>query len=78
MNLRCTQTIRRLALRVCALAYCASASMAHAHVPKALPVSGDVQFTHDPSIAQNGKTYYTFAMGKAPDGGQFPVRCSED
>jgi len=52
--------------------------VAHAQAPQALSVSGDVQFTHDPSIAQDGKTYYIFATGKAPDGGQFPVRCSED
>ncbi len=46
--------------------------------PEALPLSGDVAFTHDPSIARDGNTYYVFATGKAPGGGQFAVRCSED
>lgn len=45
---------------------------------KALQLSGDVAFTHDPSIAKDGDTYFVFATGKAPDGGQFPVRCSTD
>ena len=44
----------------------------------ALSLSGEVQFTHDPSIARDGKTFYVFATGKAPEGGQFPIRCSED
>ena len=46
--------------------------------PTALPLTGAVQFTHDPSIARDGQTYYVFATGKAPEGGQFPIRCSED
>ena len=45
---------------------------------EALQLSGDVAFTHDPSIAKDGETYYVFATGKAPDGGQFPIRCSTD
>jgi len=31
---------------------------------------------HDPSIMKEGKTWYVFATGKAPGGGQFAVRCS--
>jgi arabinan endo-1,5-alpha-L-arabinosidase len=46
--------------------------------PRALHLEGDVAFTHDPSIAKDGATYYVFATGRAPGGGQFPVRCSED
>lgn len=49
-----------------------------AQQPEALKLSGTFAFTHDPSIAKDGKTYYVFATGKAPDGGQFPIRCSED
>lgn len=46
--------------------------------PHALTLQGDFAFTHDPSIAKDGNTYYVFATGRAPDGGQFPVRCSPD
>jgi arabinan endo-1,5-alpha-L-arabinosidase len=46
--------------------------------PHALHLSGDAAGTHDPSIIKEGKTWYVFATGKAPDGGQFAVRCSED
>ena len=45
---------------------------------RALPLSGDTRFTHDPSIIHAGHTWYVFATGKAPDGGQFAVRCSSD
>lgn len=50
----------------------------HAQEPHALTLQGDFPFTHDPSIAKDGGTYYVFATGKAPDGGQFPIRCSPD
>lgn len=51
---------------------------AEAQQPEAYKLSGDYAFTHDPSIAKDGNTYYVFATGKARDGGQFPVRCSPD
>jgi arabinan endo-1,5-alpha-L-arabinosidase len=41
-------------------------------------LSGDVAGTHDPSIIKEGNTWYVFATGKAPGGGQFAVRCSDD
>lgn len=50
----------------------------HAHAQQALTLSGDIQGTHDPSIIKEGNTWYVFATGKAPDGGQFAVRCSID
>ena len=43
-----------------------------------LYLTGDVIPTHDPSLVKQGKTYYVFATGKAPDGGELPIRCSED
>ena len=51
------------------------AGMAAARV---IPVTGEVEGTHDPSMAKDGKTWYVFATGKTPEGGQFAVRCSED
>jgi arabinan endo-1,5-alpha-L-arabinosidase len=45
---------------------------------QALTLDGDVAFAHDPSIARDGNTYYVFATGKAPGGGQLPLRCSAD
>ena len=41
-------------------------------------LSGDTAATHDPSIIKQGDTWYVFATGKSPDGGQFAVRCSKD
>ncbi len=49
-----------------------------AQQPRAYQLQGDYLLTHDPSIAKDGSTYYVFATGKAPEGGQFPVRCSDD
>ncbi|MGA7341683.1 MAG: arabinan endo-1,5-alpha-L-arabinosidase [Terracidiphilus sp.] len=46
--------------------------------PQALALSGDYPMTHDPSIAREGNTYYVFATGFAPGGGQFAIRCSHD
>jgi arabinan endo-1,5-alpha-L-arabinosidase len=49
-----------------------------AQAAQSYQLSGDVAGTHDPSIIKEGKTWYVFATGKAPDGGQFAVRCSDD
>ena len=46
--------------------------------PTPLALSGDYEFTHDPSIAAENGTYYVFATGAAPGGGQLPIRCSHD
>lgn len=46
--------------------------------PQALSLTGDYPFTHDPSIALENGTYYVFATGFAPGGGQFAVRCSKN
>ena len=56
----------------------ASAAFAQNAAPSALHLEGDVAQTHDPSIARDGTTYYVFATGKAPGGGQLPIRCSDD
>jgi len=55
-----------------------AATFCHAQTPHAYSLSGDVAGTHDPSIIKEGKTWYVFATGKAPDGGQFAIRCSDD
>ncbi len=56
----------------------ASTAFAQVGASSALHVEGDVALTHDPSIARDGRTYYVFATGKAPGGGQLPIRCSDD
>ncbi len=55
-----------------------AANVLPAQTLRSIPVTGDVQGTHDPSIAHEGNTWYVFATGKAPEGGQFAVRCSND
>jgi arabinan endo-1,5-alpha-L-arabinosidase len=49
-----------------------------AQKPHVYTLSGDVAGTHDPSIIKDGTTWYVFATGRAPDGGQFAVRSSQD
>ena len=46
--------------------------------PHALVLSGDYPFTHDPSIAHDGNTYYVFATTAHANKGQLPIRCSHD
>jgi arabinan endo-1,5-alpha-L-arabinosidase len=44
-----------------------------------IKVEGDVQGTHDPSIIQDGDTWYIFATATDPKrNGELPVRCSHD
>lgn len=49
-----------------------------AQQPRAFDLEGDVAGAHDPAMAHEGKTYYVFTTGKAADGGQLGIRCSED
>jgi arabinan endo-1,5-alpha-L-arabinosidase len=55
-----------------------AAAICTAQQPEALKLTGEYAGTHDPSIMKEGKTWYVFATGKTPDGGQFQVRCSEN
>jgi arabinan endo-1,5-alpha-L-arabinosidase len=46
--------------------------------PQALRLEGDVEYTHDPSIAKEGSTWYLFATDNGPiRNGELPIRCSE-
>ena len=45
---------------------------------EALHLSGDVAGAHDPSMIKEGRTWYVFTTGKAADGGQLGIRCSND
>jgi arabinan endo-1,5-alpha-L-arabinosidase len=63
---------------LCAVLILAAAQLVIAQQPQALTLSGDYPMTHDPSIAREGKTYYVFATGFAPGGGQFAIRCSNN
>lgn len=54
------------------------AAPASAQTPHVYHVTGAVAYTHDPSIIHAGQTWFVFATGKAPGGGQIPMRCSPD
>jgi len=47
--------------------------------PEVLKLDGDVEFTHDPSIAKDGNIWYVFSTNNGPERkGELPVRCSHD
>jgi arabinan endo-1,5-alpha-L-arabinosidase len=47
--------------------------------PQVIGVKGDVQGTHDPSIIQDGNTWYLFATTTERNpSGEIPIRCSRD
>lgn len=47
--------------------------------PSALPLSGDVEYTHDPSIIKDHDTWYVLSTNNGPERtGELPVRCSSD
>jgi arabinan endo-1,5-alpha-L-arabinosidase len=47
--------------------------------PQVLKLEGDVQYTHDPSIAKDGDTWYLFGTANGPvRKGELPIRCSQD
>lgn len=49
------------------------------NIPQVVPVEGDVEYTHDPSIAKDGDTWYLFGTANGPvRKGELPIRCSQD
>lgn len=75
MNVRLyMQLLRALS----AIVVLAAVPFLSAEQPHALTLSGDYPMTHDPSIGRQGNTYYVFATGFAPGGGQFAIRCSNN
>lgn len=47
--------------------------------PRAINLSGDIKYTHDPSIAKDGDTWYVFSTANGPNRkGELPIRCSQD
>ena len=68
---------RKIWLALSLLCFTGGASLA-GEVPHVFSLAGDFAGTHDPSMIKSGETWYVFATGKAPDGGQLAVRCSQD
>ncbi len=77
-NSEARRTLRAILTAAICVSVFVAAIAASAQQPRALALEGDIASTHDPSIAKDGSTYYVFATGRAPDGGQFPMRCSDD
>jgi arabinan endo-1,5-alpha-L-arabinosidase len=49
------------------------------NAPQVVHVEGDVEYTHDPSIAKDGDTWYLFGTANGPvRHGELPIRCSQD
>ena len=49
------------------------------NMPQVVKVEGDVEYTHDPSIAKDGDTWYLFGTANGPvRKGELPIRCSND
>jgi len=49
------------------------------NTPQVVKVEGDVEYTHDPSIAKDGDTWYLFGTANGPvRNGELPIRCSQD
>jgi arabinan endo-1,5-alpha-L-arabinosidase len=50
-----------------------------ASAPQVITVDGDIEYTHDPSIAKDGDTWYLFGTANGPARkGELPIRCSKD
>jgi len=66
----------------CLLLLAALATSVHAQQPpgpRAFKLTGDTEYTHDPSIIKAGDTWYLFATGSGPlRHGELPIRCSKD
>ena len=73
---RCASALALILLSLTLLSL--TTNLCAAQNPHIYTLTGDIAGTHDPSIIKEDKIWYVFATGKAPDGGQFAVRCSPD
>jgi arabinan endo-1,5-alpha-L-arabinosidase len=63
----------------CAMAALAGDKDVSGNAPQVVKVEGDVEYTHDPSIAKDGDTWYLFGTANGPvRKGELPIRCSQD
>src|ERR1700728_2515375 len=63
----------------CATAGLAADTATSGKTSEALALEGDVEYTHDPSIAKDGDTWYLFGTANGPvRKGELPIRCSQD
>jgi arabinan endo-1,5-alpha-L-arabinosidase len=71
---------RRACFASMVLLFCAMRAPAQStKSPVAFQLQGDVQGTHDPSIAKEGATWYVFSTTTGGGStGQLPIRCSND
>lgn len=59
--------------------FCSDARGKSAGEPEALKLQGDTEYTHDPSIAKDGNTWYLFGTANGSvRKGELPIRCSND
>ena len=57
----------------------ASAKNESGSAPEVVPVQGDVEYTHDPSIMKEKGNWYLFGTANGPvRKGELPIRCSKD
>jgi arabinan endo-1,5-alpha-L-arabinosidase len=64
---------------VLSLLFLPSCAIAAEQKPVVLKIEGDVEHTHDPSIAKDGNTWYVFGTNNGPERtGELPIRCSPD
>jgi arabinan endo-1,5-alpha-L-arabinosidase len=63
----------------CVAAVFAAGDNLAAQTAQALKLEGDVEYSHDPSIAKDGDTWYLFGTANGPNRkGELPIRCSQD
>src|SRR5580693_2335045 len=67
-------TLRLRALISAAILF--SAAALAAAEPHAFKLEGDITGAHDPSMIQQGGTYYVFTTGRTKNGGEMAIRCS--
>ncbi len=72
------RTVPRTLSRLLAISVLALNLPALAEQPHVFSLSGDIERTHDPAIIKTGDTWYVFATGRGPAGGEIPIRCSKD
>jgi arabinan endo-1,5-alpha-L-arabinosidase len=73
------KTALLLAISLLSTAFAFARDKGKENIPQVVKVEGDVEYTHDPSIAKDGDTWYLFGTANGPvRKGELPIRCSQD
>src|SRR5579884_3064723 len=77
--MKAKQSYRSISVLLAFIALCCMFAQTSEEKAVVIPITGDTEYVHDPSIIKDGNTWYLFGTANGPHrDGELPMRCSTD